>query len=136
MKIRNFITELHQKTKRNYLERMNNNKVKCMKVAKKYSKDYWDGDRKFGYGGYFYKKGYWKKTALKIIKTYNLRKNSSILDIGCGKGYLLFEIKKIIPSIKIHGIDISKYAIKNSKVEVRKYLKSLMQEKNFLIKKN
>ena len=62
--------------------------------AKKYSKDYWDGDRKFGYGGYFYKKGYWKKTALKIIKTYNLRKNSSILDIGCGKGYLLFEIKK------------------------------------------
>ena len=45
-----------------------------MKVAKKYSKDYWDGDRKFGYGGYFYKKGYWKKTALKIIKTYNLEK--------------------------------------------------------------
>ena len=135
MKIKNFITELHIKTKRNYLERMNNDKIKCMKIAKKYSKNYWDGDRKFGYGGYFYKKDYWKKTALKIIKTYNLRKNSSILDIGCGKGYLLFEIKKIVPSIKIYGIDISKYAIENSKLEVRKCLKIFDARKKLPYKK-
>ena len=50
--LRNFVTPLHTSSKRNYLERMNNNKSYCMEVAKKYGKDYWDGDRKFGYGGY------------------------------------------------------------------------------------
>ena len=120
---RKFVTSLHLQTKRNYLERMNLNKVKCMKVAKKYDKQYWDGNRKFGYGGYIYIKDYWKKTAIKIIKAYKLNKNSSILDIGCGKGFLLFEIKKIIPSIKIYGLDVSRYAIKNAKKEIKKSLK-------------
>ena len=53
-KLRNFVTNLHLSTKRNYFERMSNNKVECMKIAKLYEKDYWDGDRKYGYGGYKY----------------------------------------------------------------------------------
>ena len=91
-----FLQSNHNKTKRNYLERMQNKKVHCMKVAKYYEKDYWDGDRKFGYGGYKYIEGRWKKTAQDLITTYNLKNNSKILDIGCGKGFLLFEIKKIL----------------------------------------
>ena len=55
MKLRKFFTKLHIKTKkRNYIERMFNNKVYCMKIAKKYDKNYWDGNRKYGYGGYKY----------------------------------------------------------------------------------
>ena len=54
MKLRKFFTKLHIKTKRNYLERMFNNKVYCMRIAKKYEKNYWDGKRKYGYGGYKY----------------------------------------------------------------------------------
>ena len=50
----NLITKNHKKTKRNYIERMNDKKIECMKVAKKYSKSYWDGPRKFGYGGFKY----------------------------------------------------------------------------------
>ena len=51
-KLVNFVTALHSSTKRNYIQRMMNEKSKCMIEAKKYEKNYWDGDRKFGYGGY------------------------------------------------------------------------------------
>lgn len=117
-----FISKLHNSSKRNYLERMINDKVSCMKIAKKYGYDYWDGDRKYGYGGYKYIPGRMEKVAKQIIKTYSLTKNSKILDLGCGKGYLLYELKKIIPSLEVCGLDISNYAIKNSKEEIKKYL--------------
>ena len=48
------ITSFHKSTKRSYLQRMNNNKVVSMNKSKKYGFDYWDGKRKFGYGGYKY----------------------------------------------------------------------------------
>ena len=60
----NLITSNHKKTKRNYLERMINNKVDCMKISKKYESAYWDGNRKYGYGGYKYD-GRWKPIAKK-----------------------------------------------------------------------
>tara|TARA_B100001057_G_scaffold493585_1_gene588348 strand:+ start:3663 stop:4325 length:663 start_codon:yes stop_codon:yes gene_type:complete len=136
MKKRNFITQLHLRTKRNYKKRMMTNKVLCMKVAKKYDKDYWDGNRKYGYGGYKYIQNYWKKTAIKIINTYKLKNDSSILDIGCGKGFLLFEIKKLIPEINIIGIDKSKYAITNAKKEIKKSLRIYDATKKLPFKKN
>jgi len=117
------ITDLHLSTKRNYLQRMLNEKVKCMAEAKKYGRNYWDGPRKFGYGGYKFIEGRWKKVAIKIIKKFKLSNKSSILDIGCGKGYLLYEIKKILPGIKIRGIDISKYGIKHSHPNIKKDLR-------------
>ena len=118
----NLITKLHNLTKRNYLQRMQNEKVKCMSVSKKYEFEYWDGDRKYGYGGYKYIKGRWGKVAKKLIQLYNLKNNSKILDVGCGKGYLLYEIKKVLPKIRIYGLDISNHALKNSPDEIKKYL--------------
>lgn len=99
---------------------MNDNKIKCMKISKKYGFEYWDGHRKYGYGGYKYIPGYHTELAKKIIRNYKLDNNSKILDIGCGKGYLLFEIKKLLKDIKITGVDISKYAKLNSKKEIKK----------------
>lgn len=121
-KLRNFITPLHIQSKRNYLERMINKKVECMEIAKKYAFDYWDGDRKYGYGGYKYIPGRWLPVVKKIIKTYNLNDNSRILDLGCGKGFLLYEIKILLPKIKIIGVDISSYAIKHSPKKIRSSL--------------
>ena len=115
MKQVELVTKLHKKTKRNYINRMLNDKVNCMKEAKKYSKNYWDGDRKYGYGGYKYIPGRWGPVAKKIIEKYKLNNDSRILDVGCGKGFLLYEIKKILPRIDIYGIDISKYALKSIK---------------------
>ena len=121
-KLVNFVNALHNSTKRNYVERMMNEKSKCMVEAKKYDKNYWDGDRKYGYGGYKYIPNRWKSVAASLIKTYNLNENSKLLDIGCGKGFLLYEIKKILPKIEIKGIDCSRYAILNSKSEIKNYL--------------
>ena len=110
-----FIQTIHNRTKRKYLPRMINKKVEGMNIAKKFSFDYWDGKRDYGYGGYNYMPGYWKPLAKKLIKEYNLNIKSRVLDVGCGKGYLLYEISLLIPGINIIGFDISKYALKHSK---------------------
>ena len=130
----NLITSLHRSTKRNYLERMVNEKVKCMKVAKRYGAKFWDGDRKFGYGGYRYIPGRLKPVAKKLIKKFKLNNKSKILDVGCGKGYLLFEIKKILPNIYIEGFDKSKYAIQNSHPKVKQSLFIHSAEKRYPFK--
>jgi SAM-dependent methyltransferase len=109
----NFIQELHNSTNRNYTARMLDEKVEAMDRAKLYEEDYWDGDRRYGYGGYRYIEGRWKEFAEKLIEKYSLTSDSKILDLGCGKGFLLFEIQKLIPGVKLYGVDISNHAIAN-----------------------
>ena len=121
--VKNYVTFNHKKTNRNYLERMNNNKIQCMTTAKKYGFDYWDGDRKYGYGGYRYIKGYHSILAKKLVKDYSLNETSKILDIGCGKGFLLYEIQKILRNVKLYGLDISRYAKSNAKNEIKNKIK-------------
>ncbi len=121
-KIREFVTKNHLKSSRDYLARMIDDKPKSMQIASLYGYDYWDGLRKYGYGGYKYIPGYWKPTAELLIETYNLSNTSSILDIGCGKGFLLYELKLLIPSLNIKGIDISTYAAVNATPEVREHI--------------
>lgn len=120
--LKNFVSSLHKQTKRDYIKRMVNDKVNCSEIAKKYEKEYWDGDRKFGYGGYKYIPGRWKDVAQKLINTYNLKSGSSVLDVGCGKGFLLHEMKLLLPDLKIAGFDISKHALAEAKVEIKKDL--------------
>ena len=120
-----FITDVHKSTKRDYLARVNDEvypKAKAAKLAKKFDYDYWDGDRRICYGGYKYIEGRWAKVAKKMSKFYNLSSESKILDIGCGKGYLLYDFTKVVPGISVYGIDISNYAIKNSKKEISKQI--------------
>ena len=134
-KLVTLITKNHKKTKRNYLKRMINQKVKCMKISKKYSFDYWDGKRSYGYGGYHYD-GRWKEIARKIIKKYKLNKDSKVLDVGCGKGYLVYELSKLLNSDKILGLDISRYAIKKSPKKIRKQLKVFDARKKLNFNRN
>lgn len=115
------ITPLHTRTKRDYIGRMTDNKVEAMKKAREYGFDYWDGDRRYGYGGYRYD-GRWKPVAEKLIKKYKLPPNAKILDVGCGKAHLLFEISKLLPKAEIVGFDISRYGIDHAPEEIRKKL--------------
>jgi len=121
-KLVNYVTKLHQSTSRAYIERMMNDKINCMYKAKEYEFDYWDGDRRYGYGGYKYMPGRWKPIAELLIKNYNLTNNSSILDVGCGKAFLLYEMKLLLPQLKISGFDISKHGLASTKEEIRKDL--------------
>jgi len=119
--LKEIIGSQHKSTSRDYFERMNQEKPKIMDVATNYSKEYWDGDRKFGYGGYSYD-GRWKPVAEKIILEYGLNEQSSVLDLGCGKAFLLHEIKKLIPEISVEGIDISQYAIDSTLDEIKPFI--------------
>ena len=121
--LKNFVTPLHLATKRDYLARMIDDKVSCMLKAKEYESDYWDGDRRFGYGGYRFIEGRWKPVAEALIKDYQLTNESKILDVGCGKGFLLYEIKKILPGIKVTGFDISSHGIENAHPDVKSFIK-------------
>ena len=121
-----FISKNHKKSNRNYLARVNDPdypKAKAAKLAKKFDYDYWDGDRRICYGGYRYIPGYWEEVAKRMIDYYQLPSNAKILDIGCGKGYLLYEFTKLIQKGEYKGIDISEYALTNAKEEVKDYLK-------------
>jgi SAM-dependent methyltransferase len=121
-KLLTFITPLHLATERNYLARMMDKKVHCMSVAKQYGEEYWDGPRNFGYGGYKYIPGRWRPVAEKLILEYGLKPGSKVLDVGCGKGYLLHEMLLIEPKLKVVGLDISDYGLVNAQESVRPYL--------------
>lgn len=115
----NIMTPLHKATKRDYLARMIDDKVTCMLKAKEYEADYWDGDRRFGYGGYKYLPGRWTPVAKQLIEIYGLKDGCSILDVGCGKGFLLYELKLLLPNAKLVGFDVSKHGLANAKEEIR-----------------
>ena len=101
----NVVTPLHQRIQRDYLARMQDEKVHCMRIAKRYGPDYWDGDRRYGYGGYRYD-GRWEAVARQFIDIYGLKNGDRILDVGCGKGYLLYEFSRLLPQSEFVGIDI------------------------------
>ena len=125
MKEIDFMSTLHKSTNRDYLARVNDleyPKEKAAQLAKKFDFDYWDGDRRICYGGYRYIPGRWEGVAKKMIDYYKINSKSKILDIGCGKGYLLYEFTRLLPGVKVFGLDISNYAIKNSKSEITNFL--------------
>src|SRR5262245_47129648 len=84
-----FATSIHKKTARDYLSQVaKDDKAACAAIAKRFGKEYWDGDRKYGYGGYVYD-GRWAPVAEMLVRHYALSNASSVLDVGCGKGFLL-----------------------------------------------
>jgi len=118
----NFVTPLHKATERAYIDRMIDDKVNCMLKAKEYEFDYWDGDRRFGYGGYKYLAGRWKPVAEAFIDKYGLTNNSSVLDVGCGKAYLLYELKLLLPDLRVKGFDISQHGLNEAKENLKEDL--------------
>jgi SAM-dependent methyltransferase len=117
-----FMSAVHKSAKRDYLARVNEPeypKAKAAALAKQWGYDYWDGDRRICYGGYRYMEGRWEKVARAMVEHYGLKPGSKILDIGCGKGYQLYEFVRVLPGIELRGIDISEYAIAHGKEEIR-----------------
>jgi SAM-dependent methyltransferase len=117
----NVVTPLHKRTTRDYLARMVDDKVHCMLKAKEYELDYWDGDRRYGYGGYRYD-GRWKVVAQQLIDHYRLGPTARILDVGCGKAHLLHELKQLLPDADVAGFDISRHGLGDAPEPIRPHL--------------
>lgn len=117
-----FTLKLHQSTQRDYLQRIvEHDKAKCAELALKFDREYWDGDRSTGYGGMRYD-GRWRKVAEAMAEHYHLSEDAHILDVGCGKGFLLYEFSQILPRATLAGLDISIYALEHAKPEVSGFL--------------
>jgi protein-L-isoaspartate(D-aspartate) O-methyltransferase len=117
-----FLSSVHKQTKRDYLARVTEfPKAEAATKAKRFDIEYWDGDRRWGYGGYRYDSR-WRPVAEALAQHYNLRAGQKVLDVGCGKAFLLYELSQVVPGLEVFGTDISAYALDNSKEEVRNRL--------------
>ena len=113
----------YPKTKRDLSKRGNEKTEEDRIIARRFDKEFFDGDRKNGYGGYYYNPKFWTEVVKDFNNFYKLKSGSKILDIGCGKGFMLFDFMKLNPNFVLEGIDISDYAITNAVPEVKKFLK-------------
>ena len=104
----------YPKTKRDVKERGSTKTEEDRMIARKFDKEFFDGDRKHGYGGFNYFPRFWQPVVPTFKDYYKLTFNSSVLDVGCAKGFMLYDFAQIIPGITVRGIDISQYAIDNA----------------------
>jgi len=121
-----FLSAVHKSTQRDYLGRVNDPeypKARAAELAKKWGHDYWDGDRRINYGGYRYMPGRWEKVARAMVDHYGIKPGDRILDVGCGKGFLLYDFTLVVPGVEVSGIDVSEYAIEHAKAEVKDRLR-------------
>lgn len=88
-------------------------------ISKQFGFEYFDGDRRYGYGGFNYNPRFWTDTVKLFRDHYQLAPNAAILDIGCAKGFMLTDFKKLMPEAKLAGLDISAYAVEHATPEVK-----------------
>ncbi len=116
------MSSIHNSTQRDYLARVNDPefpKAKAAELAKQWGYDYWDGDRRINYGGYKYIPGRWAPVAKLMVEHYGLKPGCRVLDIGCGKGFQIFELTQVLPGLEVRGIDVSSYAIEHAHPDVK-----------------
>lgn len=117
----NLLAEYPQAT-RNLKERESGKTEDQRAIARQFGKDFFDGDRSTGYGGFEYSPRFWQPVIPAFVQHWQLTSNSSVLDVGCAKGFMLYDLVQAIPGISIAGIDVSEYAIENGKSEVKTFL--------------
>ena len=129
------LLENYPKPQRDTSKRASEKNEEIRKIARKFDFEFFDSDRKYGYGGFKYNERFWGPVIPAFKKYWNLKSSSSILDIGCAKGFMIYDFTKQIPGIDIRGIDISEYAITNCKNEVKNNV-SVGNAKSLLFKDN
>ena len=107
------LLENYPKTKRKVEERGASKTEEDRNIAREFGKEFFDGDRSHGYGGFEYFSRFWQPVIPTYKQHWNLDSNSSVLDVGCAKGFMIHDMSELIPGITVKGIDVSEYAIEN-----------------------
>ncbi|HEY9081035.1 class I SAM-dependent methyltransferase [Magnetovibrio sp.] len=110
----------YPKARRNLVERKKSQEENRA-AALRFGREYFDGTREQGYGGYTYD-GRWQPIAKEIISHYNLKPGDRVLDIGCAKGYLVKDLTEACPGLEVIGMDISQYALDHAPEETKAQL--------------
>lgn len=113
----------YPKSKRNVEERGNEKTEADRALARQFGKEFFDGDRRHGYGGFNYFSRFWQPVIPTFKEHFGLSAASSVLDIGCAKGFMLHDLAELIPGITVKGIDISEYAIENAIEDMKPHVK-------------
>jgi SAM-dependent methyltransferase len=116
------LLDLYPKSKRPIAERTKMIREEDRAVARKFDVEYFDGDRLTGYGGYKYHPRFWTDTVRRFCDHYKLAADARVLDVGCAKGFMMYDFKLLMPELDIHGIDVSKYAYENSQPEIKSFI--------------
>lgn len=112
----------YPKTKRNVDERGAEKTEEDRAIARAFGREFFDGDRRHGYGGFNYHPRFWQPVIPDFQRHWDLGASSSLLDVGCAKGFMLHDLLQAIPGMRVAGIDISDYAIANGHEAVRPFL--------------
>ena len=112
----------YPRSKRNVEDRGQNKSEEDRRIARQFGKDFFDGDRNVGYGGFNYNSRFWEPVVPDFQKHFDLKSGDSVLDVGCAKGFMLYDMQRLIPGLDVAGIDISQYAIEHGHEGVKPFL--------------
>lgn len=112
----------YPRTKRNVDERGQTKTEEDRSIARQFGREFFDGDRRHGYGGFNYMSRFWQPVVPTLQEHFKLVAGSRLLDIGCAKGFMLHDLAELIPGIEVAGIDVSAYAIDNAIADMRPHL--------------
>ena len=104
----------YPRTKRNVDERGATKTEADREVARRFGREFFDGDRRHGYGGFSYMPRFWQPVIPTLQRHFGLTAKDSVLDVGCAKGFMLHDMAQLIPGITVKGVDVSQYAIENA----------------------
>ena len=113
------LLENYPRTKRNVEERGATKTEDVRHVARQFGKEFFDGDRQYGYGGFKYFSRFWQPVIPTFQKHFGLTGRSSLLDVGCAKGFMLHDLVELIPDIMVSGVDVSDYAIEHAMDDIK-----------------
>jgi len=117
------LLDLYPKSKRPIDERAALVTAADRQLSKQFGRDYFDGDRRHGYGGYAYYPRFWQPTVRRFRDHYQLAEDARILDVGCAKGFMLRDFQELLPKATIAGIDCSDYAIQHADEVVKPFVR-------------
>ena len=112
----------YPKAKRNVAERGQEKTEVDRSIARKFSKEFFDGDRRHGYGGFNYLPRFWQPVIPTFRDYWQLNSGHSVLDVGCAKGFMIHDLAQLIPGISVKGVDVSDYAIANALDDMKPHI--------------
>jgi len=112
----------YPRSKRNVEERGQAKTEADRAIARRFGREFFDGDRAQGYGGFSYNARFWQPVVPTFQRHFSLKTGDSVLDVGCAKGFMMHDMAELIPGLVVKGVDISEYAIAHAMPDMQPHV--------------